>query len=172
MQQRWYVTCISCYVPCHMTCYIAIWKINVIHNIIVWNLNVLHNMLYMIQIWCPSPPPPNELALWLAANWKQSVFCFFYSSSGRPSASARLPRQSLRPSMVLLGCLCHSLLKMNAQDEQQWREIHAKAITVSFCQARKISAIIHCPYQWLHWRGQGAVLMVSSKDANEGTENM
>ena len=36
-----------------------------------------------------------------------------------------------------------SLLKMNAQDEQQWREIHAKAITVSFCKAQKISVIIN-----------------------------
>ena len=100
---------------------------NTYHN----RLHVLHSMLYMIQIWCPSPtPPPTPNALarggGFAANWK-----FIYSSSGRPSASTpfeRPPRQWPRPSMVLLGCLCHSLLKMNAQDEKQWWEIHAKAI--------------------------------------------
>ena len=41
-----------------------------------------------------------------------------------------------------LGCLCHSLLKMNAQDEQPWRDIHATATTVSFCKAQKIRVIM------------------------------
>ena len=31
---------------------------------------------------------------------------------------------------------------MNAQDEKTWREIHAKAINVSFCKAQKIRVII------------------------------
>ena len=40
-----------------------------------------------------------------------------------------------------LGCLCHSLLKMNAQDEQPWRDIHATATTVSFCKARGLPGV-------------------------------
>ena len=66
---------------------------------------------------------------------------------GEPGTSSlsrtdHLSRQWLCFSMFLLGCLCHGLLKMNAQDEQPWREIHAKAITVSFCKAQKIRVII------------------------------
>ena len=126
-----------------MTCYIAVWKINVIQND---RLNVLQNMLYMIQIWCPPlPPPPKCACTQICSKLKAKHVLFIYSSSGRPSASTRLerpPRQWPRPSMVLLGCLCHSLLKMNAQDEQLWQEIHAKAMTVSFCKAQKIRVII------------------------------
>ena len=36
-----------------------------------------------------------------------------------------------------------SWLSLNAQDEQQWREIHAKATTVSSCKAQKIRVIIN-----------------------------
>ena len=113
-------------------------------------------MLYMIQIWCP-PPPPQCACARICSKLKAKRVLFIYSSSGRPSASTPLERprrQWPRPSMVLLGCLCHSLLKMNAQDEQQWLEIYAKAITVSFCKAQKIHIIIklkvydHCPYLW------------------------
>ena len=105
----------------------------------------------------------------------ESKACFVYLLLIRQAKRLNTLRAS---SSSVLGCLCHSLLKMNAQDEQQWREIHAKAITVSFHKAQKIRVIIklkvldHCPYQWFHRRGQGALSMVSSKNANEGTGNM
>ena len=53
--QMWYITNWMCYVPCFVTCYIAVWKINVIHNIIVW---MCYTACY---IWFKSgalPPPP------------------------------------------------------------------------------------------------------------------
>ena len=143
-------------------------------------------MLYMIQIWCPSPPTPTPQCACarICSKLKAKRVLFIYSSSGRPSASTpfeRPRRQWPRPSMVLLGCLCHSLLKMNAQDEQPWREMHAKAINVSFCKSSKdtcnnkikgVGPQDHCPYQCFHQRGQGVLSMVSWKDSNKGTGNM
>ena len=109
-----------------MTCYIAVWKINVIHNIIVWKCYIT------CYIWFKSGAfPPSQCTcgrIW--SKLKAKSVLFIYSSSGRPRALTPLERppcQWLCPSMVLLGCLCHSLLKMNAQDEQQWREIQCKS---------------------------------------------
>ena len=49
-----------CYVGCYMTCYIAVWKINVIHTIIVWMCYITCSS----YIWFKSgafPPPQMHL---------------------------------------------------------------------------------------------------------------
>ena len=60
--------------------------------------------------------------------------------------------------MFLLGCLYHSLLKMIAQDEQQWREIHAKSNNCQRLQSSKDT----CNNK-LEGVGPLPLLMVSSK---------
>ena len=71
---------------------------------------------------------------------------------------------------------------MNAQDEQQWRlrVTHATAASVSFCKAQtcnnKLEGVGQLALLMVssetRRRGQGALSMVSSMDADEGTGNM
>ena len=139
-----------------MTCYIAVWKINVMHNIIVW-------MCYITcYIWFKSGAPPPLMHVTCAricSKLKAKHVLFIYSSSGRPSASTPFkhpPRQWSSPSMVPLGCLCHNLLKMNAQDEQPWREILLQSSKDTTCN-NKIKGV-----------GSLSLSMVSSKIIREG----
>ena len=71
------------------------------------------------------------------------------------------------------------MLKMNNSGEiymqQQQLSVSAKLnLAKDMCNNKleDVRLFNDCPYQWFHQRGQGALLMVSLKDANEGTGNM
>ena len=78
-------------------------------------------MLYMIQIWCP-PPPPLLMRLRTEFQQIESKECYIYLlliKQAKHLNTLQVSSSSVaEPFNGLLGCLCYCLLKMNAQDEQ------------------------------------------------------
>ena len=80
-----------------MTCYIAFWKISVIHNIIVWMCYITCYKWFKSgalpqgkgtgfesfigEVPLPAPPP-NALARWFAANWAKRVYLLLIRQKG------------------------------------------------------------------------------------------